>query len=125
MVIQILQNLNFKTNKQTNTLDKGEIFKLKNNLNKVFSEIQSYASQVSSIQKIILFGSRARGDNNRLSDIDIAVYTDNMSVTDKSDFTDFIHLQVKTLLEFDIIFIDCNTDEVLQYEIEKDGIIKY
>ena len=35
---------------------------------------RSYFAQKYSIEKIILFGSRARGTNAERSDIDIAVY---------------------------------------------------
>lgn len=55
------------------------------------------------IDKVILFGSRARGDNSRTSDIDIAVsggqvYRFKCSVDD----------EVETLLMFDVVNLDDN-----------------
>ena len=39
---------------------------------KLIDEISSFA-KIRNIEKVILFGSRARGDNRRTSDIDLAV----------------------------------------------------
>ena len=40
---------------------------------RVLKDISAFAKKYS-INKVILFGSRARGDNTERSDIDIAVY---------------------------------------------------
>lgn len=74
------------------------------------------------IDKIILFGSRARGDNSNRSDIDLAVYIKN------SDAKIFFRLdleEIETLLKFDVVFIDDNTSEKLLDEIKKDGVSIY
>ena len=45
------------------------------NLDKVvLSEIIEISKKHSEINKVILFGSRARGDNGDRSDIDLAIY---------------------------------------------------
>ena len=45
------------------------------NLDKqILKEIGQIATHHPEIQKILLFGSRARGDNSERSDIDLAVY---------------------------------------------------
>ena len=70
--------------------------------------------------KIILFGSRARGDNRERSDIDLAVYgvpTDRQGAF-WADIDD-----LPTLLDFDIVHVDDRTDRKLVVNIEKDGII--
>ena len=47
---------------------------MKNNLpERVIKDISKFAKKYS-IEKVILFGSRARGTNTERSDIDIAVY---------------------------------------------------
>lgn len=70
--------------------------------------------------KIVLFGSRARGDHRDRSDIDIAVY--GMPNNNQAIFTDEIR-NLPTLLDFDIVFISAKTSVALVDNIEKDGII--
>jgi len=73
------------------------------------------------IAKIILFGSRARGDNSDKSDVDIAVYG-------CSDFVNFkldVEEKVWTLLTFDIVNMDNEISEELAGEIRRDGVVIY
>ncbi|MCI8332651.1 MAG: toxin-antitoxin system, antitoxin component [Clostridiales bacterium] len=70
--------------------------------------------------KIVLFGSRARGDHHDRSDIDIAVY--GMPKENQVPFSDEIN-QLPTLLAFDIVFITSKTSPALLNNINKDGII--
>lgn len=70
--------------------------------------------------KIVLFGSRARGDNRERSDIDLAVYgipADRQGVF-WADIDD-----LPTLLDFDIVHMDHCTDPQLISNIETDGVI--
>ena len=86
---------------------------------RVEREISLFAKK-HSVQKIILFGSRARGTNTERSDIDIAVYG--------GDFTSFyfdIKEKIHSLLSFDVVEADEKISEALKKEIEKDGIIIY
>ena len=46
----------------------------------VIDEIKALA-QVYGIQKVILFGSRARGDFHRASDIDLAVEAEELPIS--------------------------------------------
>lgn len=80
----------------------------------------SYFAQKYSIEKIILFGSRARGTNAERSDIDIAVYG--------GDFDHFywdVKEKVHSLLMFDIVQADGAISDELKQEIERDGVIIY
>ena len=73
-----------------------------------------------SVEKVILFGSRARGTNTERSDIDIAVYG--------GDFDSFywdIKEKVHSLLMFDVVEIDAGISEELRKEIKKDGVVIY
>ena len=86
---------------------------------RVLRELSSFAKE-SSVIKIILFGSRARGTNTERSDIDIAVYG--------GDFDSFywdIKEKVHSLLSFDVVEADKPISEELKQEIEKDGVIIY
>ena len=70
-------------------------------------------------QKIVLFGSRARGDYRERSDIDLAVY--GIPYSQQSSFLSAID-DLPTLLEFDIVFVSDQTDKRLLQNIERDGI---
>ena len=86
---------------------------------RVLRELSSFAKE-SSVIKIILFGSRARGTNTERSDIDIAVYG--------GDFDNFywdVKEKIHSLLMFDIVQADGSISDELKQEIEKDGIVIY
>ena len=61
-------------------------------------------------RKLVLFGSRARGDNRPRSDIDLAVFGMD---------------DLPTLLKYDVVFIDDYTSPELLAEIDRDGVILY
>lgn len=85
----------------------------------VLREISSYA-RIHGIQKVILFGSRARGDHTKRSDIDIAI-----SGGDAASFYWDIKEKSHTLLTFDVVEMDKGISEELQKEIERDGVVIY
>lgn len=85
----------------------------------VVKDITFYAKR-NSVNKVILFGSRAKGTNTERSDIDLAVYG--------GDFDSFywnINDHIDSLLSFDIIDANKNISEKLKDEIEKNGIVIY
>lgn len=72
------------------------------------------------ITKVILFGSRARGDFKRTSDIDIAATG--------GDFVRFaldVDEETSTLLEYDIVNLDSDMQDELRESIEREGRILY
>lgn len=76
-----------------------------------------------AIEKIVLFGSRARGDNRTVSDIDLAIFPlpeFNMRGHLASDIDD-----LRTLLKIDIIFIDESVDTCLLENITREGVTLY
>ncbi|MBM4160397.1 MAG: nucleotidyltransferase domain-containing protein [Ignavibacteria bacterium] len=73
----------------------------------------------ASPRKIIIYGSRARGDFSPTSDIDIALETDN-----KNFIKNVIVDEVRTLLKIDIVDLDEVNDE-LRPEIVREGVIIY
>lgn len=73
------------------------------------------------VDKILLFGSRAREDNGEKSDVDIAVYGCH-------DFTNFsfdVEEKVWTLLTFDVVDMDKDISDELKSEINRDGVVIY
>lgn len=88
---------------------------------RILKEIRFVAKKYES-QKIVLFGSRARGEYQEKSDIDLAVY----GCENFEDFTFEIEENVWTLLEFDLIDMENeNISEELINEIERDGVVLY
>ena len=74
----------------------------------------------NDIKKLILFGSRARGDFKRTSDIDLAVEGGNISA-----FAVQVDEEVSTLLEFDIINLDGRVQKELLESIRRAGVLLY
>ena len=72
------------------------------------------------VRKVILFGSRARGDNRERSDIDLAV-----SGGDIGEFREAVDEKTWTLLMFDVVNLDRGISAELQAEIDRDGVVLY
>lgn len=82
-------------------------------------EIANFARKYN-IERIVLFGSRARGTNSPRSDIDIAV-----SGGDVDLFSIDISENADTMLMFDIVSLDNGITDELRNEIDRDGVIIY
>lgn len=86
---------------------------------RVIEEIRALAGEYG-VEKVILFGSRARGDYKRASDIDLAV-----SGGDILRFALAVDEETSTPLRFDIINLDGMVCEELQKVIWTEGKILY
>lgn len=86
---------------------------------KVFDEIIEIAKKYS-ISKVILFGSRARGDFKRTSDIDLAVSGGSFE-----RFALDVNEDTSTLLMFDIVDLDREMQPELKESIEREGVVLY
>ena len=85
----------------------------------VIREIQEFAKKYK-VKKVILFGSRARGDFKEKSDIDLAV-----KGGDFARFSLDVNEETTTLLKFDIINLDEKIQQELKDSIQKEGKILY
>ena len=72
------------------------------------------------IGRLILFGSRARGDYYRTSDIDLAVSGGNIP-----RFSFSVDEDTSTLLMFDFVNLDRAVQKELREAIEQEGILLY
>lgn len=88
------------------------------------SELQNYCLRNHQIDKVLLFGSRARGDYNKSSDIDLAIFTKNSSHTDQNLIEDDI-IQMPTPLKIDIVFMDRLIKGKLISNIREEGVVIY
>ncbi|MBR6122331.1 nucleotidyltransferase domain-containing protein, partial [Candidatus Saccharibacteria bacterium] len=72
------------------------------------------------LDKVILFGSRARGTNRERSDIDLAVSGENVL-----RFEELLEEQADTLLSFDVINLDEIASDKLRESIAREGKLLY
>lgn len=70
-------------------------------------------------KKIVLFGSRARGDYRENSDLDLAIY--GMPESKRGTFWAEVD-ELPTILQIDLVYISDHTSSALLENIEKDGI---
>lgn len=77
-------------------------------------------AQEYGLKKVILFGSRARGDNRERSDIDLAVQGG-----DTVQFALDVEEKAPTLLFFDVVNLDQPVQPELLESIKREGIILY
>ena len=77
-------------------------------------------AQKYAIEKVILFGSRARGNYHRASDIDLAVYGG-----DVVGFSLDVEEYTSTLLTYDVVDMNRKVQTSLIESIEKEGKILY
>lgn len=85
----------------------------------VIEEIKGYARQYG-LTKVIVFGSRARGDYKEKSDIDLAV-----TGGDVIGFSLAVDEYTSTLLKFDIVNLDVSVQEELRQSIKQEGVVIY
>ena len=89
--------------------------------NPVYRQLAALAEEYGA-RKLVLFGSRARGDHEPRSDIDLAVY--GMPPENQAAFW-LKAEELETLLKLDIAYIDLNTAPAFVKNIEKDGVLLY
>lgn len=85
-------------------------------------ELIDAATSRLAVEKIILFGSRARGDNTDRSDYDLCFFLQSPKFW--PEFVTTIADSVTTLCEFDLLKFD-ELDDNLQREILNHGVVLY
>lgn len=85
----------------------------------VVASLESLA-QRHSLRRLILFGSRARGDYRERSDIDLAA-----EGGDPETFYQDAEDVVPTLLSFDVVNLNRFVSDELRREIDRDGCLLY
>lgn len=91
------------------------------NMEELYSQLAALAKRYGA-KRLVLFGSRARGDNRYNSDIDLAVY--GMPENNRSEF--WLECEeLPTLLKFDIVHIKDGMNPVFLENIKKDGVELY
>ena len=86
---------------------------------RVLQEILQFAID-AGVERLVLFGSRARGTHSERSDIDLAVYGGDFDV-----FYFRVQEETESLLEFDLIDMHRKVSPSLLEDIEREGIEIY
>ena len=86
----------------------------------IFDALRKLA-RTYGVERLVLFGSRARRTHDEKGDIDLAVY----GCEKFRDFSFAVDEDVETLLSFDLVHMDGTVSPVLRAEIERDGVILY
>lgn len=90
-------------------------------MEQLYTQIANLAQKYGA-QRLVLFGSRARGDHRSRSDIDLAVFGLDPALAGR------LRLDLEelpTLLEFDLVCVDARTSPELLTNIEKEGVVLY
>ncbi len=92
-------------------------------MDEVIQQIKQIAGNYR-IEKIVLFGSRARGDHSPVSDYDIAVFGERLSPIDQAAFWAELE-EIETLKKIDLVFVNENAADELLDHIKRDGVSIY
>ena len=90
-------------------------------MNELYAKLAGLAARYGA-QRLVLYGSRARGDFQPRSDIDLAVY--GMPEKQRGGFAMEAE-ELPTLLKLDIVHISSNMEPAFLKNIEKDGVVLY
>jgi len=100
--------------------------KKSNTIQPIIDKLVEHISAFPSVQKVILYGSRAKGTHTAFSDIDIAV----VGVNDRREWV-YIHCladveddRIPTLLKIDLVQFE-HVDPSVQQSIMEEGQILY
>ena len=89
-------------------------------IEQVYQQIAEFAREAGA-QRVILFGSRARGTNSPKSDIDLAIE----GCPDFPALEDRLQEELWSLLRLDIVYLDDKISQELRQEIQRDGKVLY
>ena len=88
-------------------------------MDKTIEQVKQLAHRYG-VPKLVLFGSRARGDYRARSDYDFAVW--GCTPQQRAQFSDAVENDLDSLYSVDLVFVSEHTDAALLQNIEKDGI---
>lgn len=90
-------------------------------MDELYAKLAALAAQYGA-QRLVLYGSRARGDFHDRSDIDLAVY--GMPENQRGGFSMETE-DLPTLLKLDIVHVSQGMDPAFLKKIEEDGVTLY
>ena len=91
---------------------------------RIIRTLLEYLAAYSHVQKVILFGSRARGDEEERSDIDIAVEGSDITRREWLEMQEYMDEEAPTLLSIDLVRLE-SISHKLKENIEREGVVLY
>ena len=91
-------------------------------MDKTIEQVKQLAHRYG-VPKLVLFGSRARGDYRARSDYDFAVW--GCTEQQRAQFSDAVENDLDSLYSVDLVFVNEHTDAALLENIAQDGIIMF
>ena len=88
----------------------------------LFNEIVETIKSLGFVKKLVIYGSRARGDYKYNSDIDLAIDVDSYEELRK---VYQVIDNVKMIYTFNLIDLNTISNEKFKANIEKDGIVLF
>ncbi|MEJ6949641.1 nucleotidyltransferase domain-containing protein [Natronospora cellulosivora (SeqCode)] len=90
----------------------------------IFRKIVGTIEKFPSIEQVYVFGSRARGDFSKGSDLDLALSGENITSKEVNLLQDALD-NLNTIISIDIVNIDEIEKEKLSNNIKKEGVLIY
>jgi predicted nucleotidyltransferase len=84
--------------------------------------LENLFSKFSQIQEVRIFGSRARGDYRKYSDIDLAIFGAEIQSETIGKIRQALD-DLDTIYEFDLIHFETQTNEKFKRNILKEGLL--
>ncbi len=91
-------------------------------MDRVLKELSTIGAEMG-VRRLVLFGSRARGDHRSKSDYDIAVFG-SLTEVEKAKLLGKID-EIETLKKIDLVFADDTGSEDLLERVETEGLVFY
>jgi predicted nucleotidyltransferase len=92
---------------------------------KLITDIITLIRKQKEPEKIVIYGSRANGDYQKTSDVDIAIFGKNWTTGDISEISFILEEQVNTPLKFDVVNFFTLEKESLKKNILTKGKVIY
>ena len=89
----------------------------------LLDQIAERFSRCPHVEKVILYGSRARGDEEERSDIDLAV-VGALTQEEWHEMQEYLEVEARTLLSVDLVRLDKVSDK-LKENIQREGVTLY
>ena len=90
----------------------------------VTNQIADYARNVSSIEKVMLYGYRAREDNRQNSDINLCIFCDKSQADVLVNFRMFLD-ELDPYFTFDVCHYEVISNDKLKENILSEGKVIY
>ncbi|WAM31127.1 nucleotidyltransferase domain-containing protein [Caldicellulosiruptor naganoensis] len=90
----------------------------------ILDKIIEIFKKYKQVKKACIFGSRARGDFKKASDVDICIWLEDNGENPIYKIEDELE-EVNTILLFDIVTFNSITKESLKESIMKEGVVIY